>query len=417
MSLRSRARSVILAGTLACSLSVGSLAFAAEGAAGSAAVDAGAADLGSAITQIAETPTTPGTAAATTPAYKTVASGPLTFQVGETWQATSLTSDPSTGIYDIYTDISASVGVLQTIVVPESALGQEDAMVDEFLGSMTSSAGMTSYEIDDPEDHTIDGTLVRDLDFSGVVEGDEFDGLATFVFGSDYTGIVVSVYLDDGDDTTENAFEHAHDSISLTVSNATAAQGAGLTLSSDSADTSSNTAATAPAAGANASATTPSTGTNASATAPAATDNAGTTNGGSVSSPTSVAAGTPIEFGGFSYLVNTDPSSFVRTAVETYEGDPLNGTAVIGVPVTITNNTTETTAPEAFFISTYGPNGLEQDDMAAYYLDDSTINVTSMRPGASVNAVLYFLDEGAGEYVAVFDDYSGTPQEISITVE
>ena len=395
MSLRSRARSVILAGTLACSLSIGSLAFATESAAGDSAADASASGLGSAITQIAETPTTPDDANVATPSYKTVASGPLTFQASDAWEASSLTSDPTTGIYDVYVDSSTLGGVLQVVVVPQTAIGQEDAMVDEFLNSMVSSAGMTNYEADTPEDRTLDGTLVRDLDFGGIVSDQEFDGRATFVFGSDYTGIMISVYLDDGDDAAENAFEHAHSSVSLTVSNAQAAQAAGLTLSSGSADTSTST----------------------DTTTPPANENAGVTNGGSVSSPEAVAAGTPIDFGGFSYLVNTDPSALVYGTVTTYDGDPFNGASVVGAPVTITNNTGETTMPETFFISTYGPNGLEQDNSALYFLDDSTLNVANMRPGATVNAMLYFLYEGAGEYVAVFDDYSGTPQEISINVE
>ena len=395
MSVRSRIRSVVLAGTLACSLGVGSLAMATE-APSADATNGGAADLGSAISQIA---TNPGAtdAQTATPSYLTASTGPLTYQVAESWQPTSI-GDASQGLlYDIYT---APNGLLQVVVANETGIGQEDAVVDTFLAGVTQSSSMSGFAVDSTKDRTLDGTLIRDIEFEGVVSGSEVDGKASFVFGSDYTGILTSIYMDDGSDDT---FQQAHDSLGLTISNAMSAANAGFTAGGSGTTTGNAVSAKADAGVAS----------DTSAKQGADAQNSVTPD----ATPTQVADGTPIDFEGFSYLVSTDPSTFVRATVESYEGDPDNGTPVIGVPVTITNNSGETKMPDAYLIELYGPKGLEQDGMAPYYFDDSVINVSNLRPGATVNAMLYFVDEGAGEYVAVFNNYVDQPQEISVNVQ
>ena len=402
MSIRSRIRSIVLAGTLACSLGIGSLALAAEGSSSGAPSGEGAADLGSAISQIATNPGAPDAQGATL-AYRTASTGPLTYQVLADWQLASV-GDASQGLlYDIYT---ASNGVLQAVVINGTGIGQEDTVVDSFLGSMSQSSSMANLQIGDVDNRTLDDTLIRDVEFEGVVSGVEIDGTASFVFGSDYTGVLTSVYADNGSD---DAFKLAHETLGLTVSNALSAAGAGFTVG----------------AGATGSSAADATGANAGMTSDAPADqNAGTagTQGDTGATtpdatPTQVSAGTPIDFEGFSYLVSTDPTTFVRATVESFEGDPDNGTPVIGVPVTITNNSGETKMPDAYLIELYGPKGLEQTGMAPYYFDDSIINVSNLRPGATVDAMIYFVDEGAGEYVAVFNNYSDQPQEISVSVQ
>ena len=390
MSIRSRIRSVVLAGTLACSLSVGSLAFATEA---SSAADAGAdsAGLGSAISQIATNPGTPAPSEQGTPSYVTASTGPLTYQVSESWQLSSVGDANQGMLYDIYT---STTGVLQAIAINGSAIGSENDTVQTFLDGVAQSSSMSGVTIDDPDDRTLDGTLIRDVDFEGTVNGVTIDGKVSFVFGTDYTGILASVYADDmGEDDT---FNQAHDSLGLTISNATSAAKAGFT-----------TGGTGSAAGTTGTpdATTPATGT----TAPSADQNA--------AAPAAAAGSATVEFEGMTYVVSTDPSTFVRGAVETYEGDPLNGQPVIGVPVTVTNTSDETKSPDGWMVSMYGPSGMEQDDSASYYIEDSLINVGSMRPGASTTAMIYFLDEGAGEYVAVFDNFFGDTQEVNITVQ
>lgn len=380
MSLRSRARSVILAGTLALSLTAGSLAFATEGSLGASTADE-ASDLGSAISQIATSPEAPAQQVAT-PSYTTVSSGPLTYQISQAWETETLGGEEIGGLYDIYVGQN---GILQVIVVPESALGEEDEAVDSMLSSMSSSAGMANFQVDRAEDRTLDGTLIRDIDFEGMVSGVEFDGLATFVFGTDYTGIMVSVYAEEY--AEDDAFQLAHETVGLTISNAESAAVAGY-VAGGSASAGADTSA-------------PATADPAAEATPAA----------------DVSANGIVEFEGFTFAVNTDPDGIIGATVDSYEGDPLNGTQMIGIPVTITNNTGETTSPSSYLIDYYGPSGVEQDDMATYYFDDSVINVGNMRPGASVEAMLYFTFEGSGEYAAVFNNYSDPSQEIVFDVQ
>ena len=119
--------------------------------------------------------------------------------------------------------------------------------------------------------------------------------------------------------------------------------------------------------------------------------------------------------------VCTDPSTYKAAVIDPGYEDDLKGTKVIGIPVTVKNVSDKADSPASIMydITTYGPTGLEQQNNYLYgvYLDDSIDNAPNMRPGASVSGVLYVTDEGAGDYILSFDDFTDPVQELTVTVK
>ena len=126
------------------------------------------------------------------------------------------------------------------------------------------------------------------------------------------------------------------------------------------------------------------------------------------------------ELPGWTLAVSTDPSTFVYATVSSW--DDADGKSAIGVPVRITNAGTESESPWWGLTNLYyGPSGVQQGgtdiSAAGWYFGDSFESVSSLRPGASTDAYLYFYDEGDGEYVAEFsawdDNYDTVTEEIA----
>ncbi len=130
-----------------------------------------------------------------------------------------------------------------------------------------------------------------------------------------------------------------------------------------------------------------------------------TTMNGAAETPT-VGDAAVLELPKWTLEVSRDPDTFVYTTVESWD-DAVDGKAVIGVPVTLTNTGTESSTPWwDLTIGLYGPSGVQQGggnvSAAGWYFDDSLESLNNLRAGASTTAYAYFYDEGNGEYVAEF---------------
>lgn len=82
-----------------------------------------------------------------------------------------------------------------------------------------------------------------------------------------------------------------------------------------------------------------------------------------------------------------------------------NGKDVIAIPVTLTNNTGETSSFNMFFFTAFDTTGIKADNVSAYF-DDSVDLSGKMRDGASQDAAFYILYSGDGDYYIEFDDFS-----------
>lgn len=79
-----------------------------------------------------------------------------------------------------------------------------------------------------------------------------------------------------------------------------------------------------------------------------------------------------------------------------------NGQWCVGVPVTITNNSSEAAAITADNYAKFNPSYAMQSDAAPYFADD-VIYVGQIEPGQTVSSMIYFKYEVDGTYYMIFD--------------
>ena len=109
-----------------------------------------------------------------------------------------------------------------------------------------------------------------------------------------------------------------------------------------------------------------------------------------------VAAGDTLRYEDFEYTVSADPATYTTVDVD--------GTTLIGVPVTVKNYEDEPERLDVREITLSGPSGKAQVTDASVYPEDSIYSVGRIAPGEEVTAMLYFVDEGAGDYTVTFVD-------------
>ena len=369
-SIRDRALSVVFAGTLALGVTCGGVALAA-GPGTSAAGDAST-DLGAALEQVeAGAAGSAPTVEEGVPSFTTVTQGGFCLQVSDAWECLGA-EDEDGATYGMYL---GGDGVLQVVTFGEGVPSSDvDEATDTFVASLQEGGDMADLTVTGTQDRKLDGMLVRDVAFTSSMEGTPCDGLVTLAFGADETAILTSVYVDDGTGVASFAFQQAHRSLAACKG---AQAGGG--------------AAKAPGAAGK--------GSGASAG----------TSAGSTAASTNVNV---VSMGDFEYAI--DIEHLVETKLTGTYISELEGSRVVGVPVTVTNVGTQSSSPDAWAIEVYGPDGMQQDDLANYMLDDSLMNVSGMRPGATTTAYVYLLDEGEGTYTIVFDDFS---EQWEISVE
>ena len=88
-----------------------------------------------------------------------------------------------------------------------------------------------------------------------------------------------------------------------------------------------------------------------------------------------------------------------------------NGSTVIALPVTLTNNKSEPSQLNMFYLKEFGSAGTELNSIFTYF--DDIRMAGEMRPGASMNGNLYFLYDGNGTYYLSFQK----PWQKAIEVE
>ena len=83
-----------------------------------------------------------------------------------------------------------------------------------------------------------------------------------------------------------------------------------------------------------------------------------------------------------------------------------NGADVVKVPITVKNLKEETHSLNMFYISEFGSQGTELDDVSSYFSEDCVEFAGELRSGASYTKYLYFLYDGNGEYEVTFENFS-----------
>ena len=131
----------------------------------------------------------------------------------------------------------------------------------------------------------------------------------------------------------------------------------------------------------------------------------------------------PFDVGGLTLTFDRDMDSDGDGYRDTYlwtqtfvSGDPVwDGRWCVGVPVTITNNSSQAEAITADLYAKFNPGYARQDDPAPYFVDDVTA-MGSVGPGQTVRGWVYFVYEGDGTYYIAFDN-NGTKIIASVLIE
>lgn len=110
--------------------------------------------------------------------------------------------------------------------------------------------------------------------------------------------------------------------------------------------------------------------------------------------------GDTFEFDGFEITFDKN-YSFVTLNNQFSEHD---GKDVVRLGATIKNNSGTTDSINMFFISYFGSNGTELDDVN-YYFDENINEAGDLRDGSSYHKYFYFLYDGNGKYGIDFNNY------------
>lgn len=122
---------------------------------------------------------------------------------------------------------------------------------------------------------------------------------------------------------------------------------------------------------------------------------------------------TPFEFDD---LTITLGSGITEKVLENQFSD-YDGSKVIGIPITVTNNASETHGLNMFYYKAYGPNGTELNDITTYFMDDDVAWAGEARSGATLESTLHVLYDGNGDYYLEFAKPFGETIEVRIPVE
>lgn len=118
--------------------------------------------------------------------------------------------------------------------------------------------------------------------------------------------------------------------------------------------------------------------------------------------PAELTFDTPFEFDGLSI---TFGSGFTTAVLENQFSD-LNGSTVLVLPMSITNNSDETKGLNMFYYKAFGPSGTQLDDVSSYFMDDDVAWMGELRPGASAETLMHVLYEADGDYFISFDSFA-----------
>lgn len=121
--------------------------------------------------------------------------------------------------------------------------------------------------------------------------------------------------------------------------------------------------------------------------------------------------GSSFEFDGFTIQIG---DSISTTTLENQYSEK-DGSTIIVLPITLTNNGEEANNLNMFYVTEYGSQGLELDSVYTYF--DDIRMAGKMQPGATMSGALYFLYDGDGSYILEFATLASEPIEVELQVQ
>lgn len=354
MRISTRLCSVILAGTLACGMGFASLALA-----DSAAPEANPSPLTVAATQA--------------PSFKIFSASGIQVQLPAEALAQGDLYEGDDGVE--LTFEGDTYGVMASIApagMADMADYLTDSIIEEFSADMALDGEPTIRE------YLVEEALVRDVTIAGDAEGMPATIHIALLFDEDATAIVLSYYQTDDADAAYLVDLISH---SLTLGAA---------------------APTAPATGATTEPVPPTTEPD---PVPPTTE------------PGAPAAGEAFQLPGWDVTADTSALRF-ETVPEDNWDEEIAGKPAIGIPVTLTNTSGETSNPWwDLTVKVFGPSGVAQTTSFDWAFDDSLANLPDMRKNATTTGCIYLADEGDGTYAIEISAYDADYNTVTFEIE
>lgn len=121
-----------------------------------------------------------------------------------------------------------------------------------------------------------------------------------------------------------------------------------------------------------------------------------------------------VDFESLVIALNLDTSSWTWDQIDNAQS-PNNGSLVVGIPVTATNNDDASRVLSPLYCKILDPNGNEQPDITAYYGDD-ILTKGSIGAGSSESGSIHLLYRGEGTYTLGFDNLLGAKVDLKVDV-
>lgn len=122
-----------------------------------------------------------------------------------------------------------------------------------------------------------------------------------------------------------------------------------------------------------------------------------------------------IDFRGLVVALDLDQSTWAWGKISS-PSSSANGSIVVGIPVTATNNDEQRRVVNSVYNKLTGPDGLQLADISAFYSTDDLLQTGGILAGDTVSRVLHVLYSGEGTYTLEFDNLIGNKASLSFEI-
>ena len=121
------------------------------------------------------------------------------------------------------------------------------------------------------------------------------------------------------------------------------------------------------------------------------------------------------DFSGLLITLNLDESSWSWSQLNN-TSRAENGSLVVGIPMTATNNDDQNRVISGIYCKVSAPDGVVQSDISSYFASTDILQVGGIAAGTSETGLIHIVFRGAGTYTLLFDNLLGEKVELPVTI-
>lgn len=122
-----------------------------------------------------------------------------------------------------------------------------------------------------------------------------------------------------------------------------------------------------------------------------------------------------LDFRGLQIALTLDQATWSWSKISN-AGSAINGSIVVGIPVTVTNNDEQRRVVNSMYCKVAAPDGTQLTDLSPYYTTDDLLSLGSISSGSSATRVLHVPYSGAGTYTLECDNMLGNKASLPFEV-